>query len=80
MYDCSALHSLWEHWDTHVVSWHWKDKTNGCHFVDNIFKYIFLTKNVYNLLETLLKFIAKNPTDIELALVQVMASDWTDDI
>ena len=65
---------LWEQWDTRM-----EDKT-GWHSGDNMFKYIFLAANVCNLPEILLKFIAENPTDFEMALVQVMASDWPGDI
>ena len=39
-------------------------RQNGCHFADDIFKYIFLNKNVSIVIKILLKFVPKGPMKI----------------
>ena len=50
-----------------------RQRQNGCHFADNIFKCIFLNKNVWISLKILLKFVPKVRINNIPALVQVMA-------
>ena len=49
------------------------DHDDGCHFTDNIFKYIILNENVWISTDILLKFIPKGLIDNTAALVQIMA-------
>ena len=46
---------------------------NGCHFADDIFKFIFLNGNVWILLQISLKFVPKVWINNIPALVQIMA-------
>ena len=46
---------------------------NGCYFPDNIFKWIFLSENVWSLIKVLLKFDPKGPSNNIPAMVQIMA-------
>ena len=48
-------------------------RQNGCHFADDIFKYIFLNENVWILIKISLKFVPKCPINNIPALVQKMA-------
>ena len=48
-------------------------RQNGHHFADSVFKYIFLNKNVWVLLNISLKFVCKVPTNNIPALVWMMA-------
>ena len=48
--------------------WH-----DGSHFTDNIFKWIFLNKKVWILIEIPLKFVSKGLINNNPALVQIMA-------
>ena len=48
-------------------------RQNGCHFVDNIFKCIFMNVNVWILFKMSLKFVPNGPINIILSLVQIMA-------
>ena len=48
-------------------------RQNGRHFLDDIFKPIFLNKNVRIAIKISLKIIPRNPIDNESALVQVKA-------
>ena len=50
-----------------------RERQNGRHFPDDIFKSIFLIENVWFLIKVLLKFVPKYPIDNIPALVQVMA-------
>ena len=56
---------------------HWgntlRPKQNGRHFPDDIFKCIFLNKNVWNSIKISLKFVSKGPINNIPALVQIMA-------
>ena len=45
----------------------------GRHFAGDIFKYIFLTENVWIPIEISQKFVPKGPINNILALVQIMA-------
>ena len=46
---------------------------NGCQFPDDIFKCIFLIKNIWISIKISLKFIPKGPIDNIPALIQIMA-------
>ena len=50
-----------------------RPRQNGCHFADNIFKYIFLNKNVLIPIEISLKFVPQGPINNIPSLVQIMA-------
>ena len=50
-----------------------RPKWNGCHFADDIFKYILLNENVLISIKISLKFIPKGPINNIPALVQIMA-------
>ena len=52
---------------------------NGCHFPDNIFKYIFLNEINKIPIWISLKFVPRSPVDNEPTLVQVMAWRRTGD-
>ena len=50
----------------------------GCQFAEDIFKWIFLTANVSDLIKISLKFVPKGPIENKPALVQVItAIAWT---
>ena len=49
----------------------WKPRQNCRHFPDDIFKYIFLNKNVYISIEISLKFVPKGPINNIPAMVRV---------
>ena len=51
----------------------WGRNKNGCHFPDDIFKWIFLNKNVWILINISLKFVPRGPINNIPTLVQVMA-------
>ena len=48
-------------------------RQNGCHFPDNMFRYIFSNENILIFIKFLLKFIPKVPINNIQALVQIMA-------
>ena len=50
-----------------------RPRQNGCHFADDIFKYIFLNENAWILLKISLKFVRKVRINNILALVQIIA-------
>ena len=50
-----------------------RQRQNGCHFTDDIFKPIFLNENIRILIEISLKFVSKVPVNNIPALVQIMA-------
>ena len=50
-----------------------KPRQNGRHFADDIFKYIFLNKNVWIPIKISLKFVSKGRINIIPAFVQIMA-------
>ena len=49
-----------------------RPRQNGCHFPDDIFKYIFLNENAWILIEISLKFVPKGHINNSPALVQLM--------
>ena len=46
---------------------------NGCYFLDDIFKWIFLNENVWILIKVSLKFVLWGPINNIPALIQIMA-------
>ena len=50
-----------------------RSKQNGCHFADDIFKYIFLSETFPISHKISLKFVPMGPVNIIPALVQIMA-------
>ena len=50
-----------------------RPRQNGTHFADDIFKWIFLNKNVWISIKISLKFVSKGPINNIPALVQKMA-------
>ena len=51
-------------------------KQNGCHFPENIFKYIFWNEIVWISIKISLKFVPECPVKNIPALVQIMAWHW----
>ena len=49
---------------------------NGCHFTDDIFKWILINKKFCILIWISLKFVPKGPIDNKSALIKVMAWWW----
>ena len=47
--------------------------TKKRHFVDDIFKYIYLNENVWISIEISLKLVSKGPLNTMLVLVQILA-------
>ena len=56
-----------------VILTHWGRDKNGRHLPDDIFKCIFVNKNVWISLKISLKFVPKGLTNNTPALVQIMA-------
>ena len=56
-----------------LKDWHLTTKQNGLYFLDNIFKCIFLNKNVWILIMISLKFVPEGPDNNISTLVQIMA-------
>ena len=50
-----------------------RQRQNGCHFPDDIFKCIFLNENVLISIQISLKFVSKGPINNIPALIQIMA-------
>ena len=50
-----------------------RPRQNGCHFADDILKWIFLNENVWISIKISLKFVLKGPINNIPALVQIMA-------
>ena len=50
-----------------------RPRQNGCHFPDDIFKWIFLNENVWTWINISLKFVPRGPINNIPTLVQVMA-------
>ena len=64
------------HWHifTFVSGLDWlRPRQNGCHFPDDIFKWIFLNENTWILIKISLKFVPKGLINKIPALVQIMA-------
>ena len=53
-----------------------KPRQNGRHFADSIFKCVFLSDNIWILINISLKFVPKAPINNILVLVQIMAWHW----
>ena len=49
-----------------------KLRQSGCHFADNIFKFIFLNENFYILIQNFTEFFPNDPTDSKPALIQLL--------
>ena len=58
---------------SHIVFNTLRPGQNGWHFLDNIFKCIFLNENVWIPIKISLKFVPKGPINNIPALVQIMA-------
>ena len=60
-----------------VFSWQWvntlRPRENGCHFADNIFKYMFFNENILISINISRKFVPEGPISNKQALVQIMA-------
>ena len=56
-----------------------RQRQNGCHFPDDIFKHISLNENMWISIKISLKFVHKGPIDNNPALVQIMAWHGTGD-
>ena len=61
-------------------AWYWlcrintlKPRQNGCHFPDNIFKWIFLNENGWVSINISLKFVPRGPINNVPTLVRVVA-------
>ena len=54
-------------------------KQNGCHFADDIFKFISLNEIWCILIPTSFKFIREGPTDNKLESVQILTWHWIGD-
>ena len=50
-----------------------RPRQDGCHFPDDIFKWIFLNEKIWVPIEISLKFVPQGPTNNIPALVQIMA-------
>ena len=50
-----------------------RPRQNGCHFADNIFKWIFFNEKVWISIKISLKFVPQDPINNIPALVQIMA-------
>ena len=70
-----------------LTYWYWYHFTfntmkriqNGCHFPNNIFKYILFNENVWISIKSSLKFVHKGSINNIPALVQIMAWHWSSD-
>ena len=49
---------------------------NGCHFADDIFRYIFVNEKFCILIKISLKFVPEGPVDNYSALIWIMARCW----
>ena len=69
---CRPLNPLMAHtWERHLNTL--RPRQNGCHFVDDIFKRIFLNENILIPIKISLKFVPKGSINNIPALVQIMA-------
>ena len=60
----------WMYWPTHVNTL--RPRQNGRNFPNDIFKCIFLNKNIWISINMSLKFVAKGPINIIPSLVQII--------
>ena len=70
----SSIQSSQGRWYGHAGINTLRPRQNGRHFADDIFKCIFLNKNVWISIKVSLKFAPKRPIDNIPAMVQIMAS------
>ena len=73
-YDCIACFSGLVQWMNAL-----RQRQNGRHFTDDIFKCIFLNEKVWNSIKIPLKFVPGSPINNKPALVQIMAWRRTGD-
>ena len=66
-------------YDLYFQSWTNRLRQNGHHFVDNIFKSIFLYKNCYILVQISMKYVPKGSIKNMPALIQIRAQWPTSD-
>ena len=66
-----------DHWHTIWVNT-LRPRQNDWHFTDNVFRCIFLNKNISILINISLRFVPKGPVNNISALVQIMAWHWPD--
>ena len=71
--DCIYPAGLFHHWTTYLLN------TLRCHFLDNIFKCIFVNENIWIPIKISLKFVPKGPIHNFPALGQMMAWRRTGD-
>ena len=64
-----AGHSLWSLQQVNTL----RPRPNGRHFIDDIFKWIFLEENVWISINISLKFVPRGPINNIPTLVQIMA-------
>ena len=57
----------------HLLNNTLRQRQNGCHFADNIFKCLFFNENVWISIKISLKFVSKGPMNNIPALVHIMA-------
>ena len=69
----TAPWSLLQHKLLHIILNTLRQRQNGCHFPDDIFKWIFLNENVWISLKISSKFVPKVWINNIPALVQIMA-------
>ena len=76
-YQATNLKIWWNNEETFLTNWDWqisplneeifqllntlRPRQNGCHFADDIFKWIFLNENVWILIKISLKFVPQGP-------------------
>ena len=60
-------------WNSITMVNTWRPRQDGCHFPDDIFKWIFLNEYVWILIKISMKFVPKGPFNNIPALVQIMA-------
>ena len=72
----TVLQDEWTLWEPGYLNGHFstlRQRQDGCHFPDDIFRHIFLNENAWILNNILLKFVPKGPINNIPALVQIMA-------
>ena len=77
VYEVSPQYSQWPSHGTRVNIL--RLRQNGCHFPDNIFKWIFVNGNAWILIKISLKFVPSDPLNNILALVEILAWCQPDD-
>ena len=64
---------------THLTFNTLRPRQDGCHFPDNILKWIFFNENLWISIKISLKFVPRDPINNIPALVQIMAWCWPGD-